>query len=131
MVEGRDVDILVTGLAREAVINDKDVNWSELYLDVIDQPFGSAHICHVGAKYPLSRHRDDPDRKRLGQLGVAAVGEGDPCDLAGQPSADRAADAATRSRDECDAPGQAEPVRHRSEFTRRSRSKPRVTSPAQ
>lgn len=38
-------------------------------------------------------------------------------------------DAATRSRDERDAPGQAESARYRSEFTRRSRSKPRVADP--
>jgi hypothetical protein len=100
------------------VIGDEDVNRSERCLDVVDQPFGSARICHVGAERPrCPAAGDDLGRERLGWRGIAAIGDGDPCDIAGEPPADRAADAATRSRDERDAPGQVESVRHRSEFT--------------
>lgn len=122
MVEDRGVDVLVTGLARETVIGDEDVNRSERPLDIVDQLFWSIRICHVGAERPrCPAAGNDLGRERLSRLSVAAVGDGESCDIASEPPADRATDTAARSRDERDAPGQIESVGHRAEFTRISR----------
>jgi hypothetical protein len=50
MVEDRGIDVLETGLAREAVIGDEDVHRSERRLDIVDQLFWSIGICHVRAE---------------------------------------------------------------------------------
>ncbi len=98
MVEDRGIDVLETGLAREAVIGDEDVHRSERRLDIVDQLFWSIGICHVRAertRRPAAGN--DLGSERLGRLSVAAVGNSEPRDIAGEPPADRATDTAAGS----------------------------------